>query len=173
MVDFELKNDDIVIAKGDKNNTLKIKFQIEDNHSPLKIQFLLNSVVREERKKNLKIKFKINDPNIAKGSNSKVSAIYEKEHNVQQTVMRLKTELGELPLYSWYGSRLVEYRHEDKFRKENIVAIKAAVQEVQYVDGLKTLVSTNNDPSQYMSWHNILLEIYDEENQEILRKVKI
>ena len=39
-------------------------------------------------------------------------------------MLQLKTELGEVQPYSDYGSRLVEYRHEDKFDKANLHEIK-------------------------------------------------
>lgn len=173
MVDFELKNDDIVIKKNEPNNKLKIKFQIKNNEAPLKIQFLISSVFREEPKNKLKIRFKLNSPNVKNRYTSKVSSIFGKNHDIQHTIMRLKTELGDIFMYPWFGSRLVDYRHEDKFKDEIILQIKKAVEDANYVDNLKTIVSTNNDYSQHMEWHNILLEIFDEDARDIVERVTI
>ena len=133
MIDFLLNTDrdDIVLEQSNRSNTLKIQFTVAEASKKLKIQFFIETIARIKPTVNpLKIKFEIQnqeDPYINKAVKSLKICQNDEDYFVQQLMIKLKTELGEIPGYGDFGSTLVEYRHKDKFDKTNLLKIKEIV----------------------------------------------
>jgi hypothetical protein len=175
MIDFLLdtNKDDIILGPSRRSNSLAIQFNIGQKTNKLKIQFFVESVTRPKHKTNaLSIKFKVK-PKEDDYLNKKLSSVDvckdNEDYEVQQIMLRLKTELGEVQPYSDYGSRLVEYRHEDKFDKANLHAIKEIVDSIVDTSLYDVFVTPNVDDHQIMAWHNIHIKIINKRTGKVLK----
>lgn len=175
MIDFLLdtNKDDIILGPSLRSNSLAIQFNIGQKTNKLKIQFFVESVTRPKHKVNaLNIKFNVK-PKEDDYLNKKLSSVDickdNEDYEIQQIMLRLKTELGEVQPYSDYGSRLVEYRHEDKFDKANLHEIKAIVDSIVDTSLYDTSVTPNVDDHQIMAWHNIHIKIINKRTGKVLK----
>ena len=130
MIDFLLNSDkdDIMIEQSNRSRQLKIQFNVAESSKKLKIQFFVETIARPKQTTHpLKINFTIQNKNnpYTKQNVYAASICADNEvYTIQQIMIRLKTELGEVLQRPLLGSRLVEYRHKDKFDKSNLLAIK-------------------------------------------------
>ena len=162
MIDFLLNStrDDIIIDQSNRSKQLKIQFFVEtiarrkQTTSPLKINFTIQNE---------------NNP-YAKKSIYAASVCQDNEdYTIQQIMIKLKTEIGEILQRPLIGSRLVEYRHKDKFNKANLLAIQEIVEGIVNDDNYIIKVKPNLDEKQIMSWHNIHIEIKHKETNRVLK----
>nr|DAS34045.1 MAG TPA: hypothetical protein [Caudoviricetes sp.] len=175
MIDFllDIDKDDIILGPSRRSNSLSIQFNIGQKTNKLKIQFFVETVTRPKLKTNaLNIKFKVK-PKEDDYLNKKLYSVDvckdNEDYEVQQIMLRLKTELGEVQPYSDYGSRLVEYRHEDKFDKSNLHEIKEIVEGIVDIDKYDVYVTPNVDDHRIMAWHNIHIKIISKYTGKVLK----
>lgn len=175
MIDFLLNSDkdDIMIEQSNRSRQLKIQFNVSESSKKLKIQFFVETVARPKQTVcPLKINFMIGNTNnpYAKEKIYMTPVCANNEtYTIQQIMIRLKTELGEVLQRPLLGSRLVEYRHKDKFDKSNLLAIKDIVEGIVNDDNYIVKVRPNVDEKQIMSWHNIHIEIKHKETNRVLK----
>lgn len=179
MIDFLLNTDrdDIVLEQSNRSNTLKIQFTVAEASKKLKIQFFIETIARIKPTINpLKIKFEIQnqeDPYINKAVKSLKICQNNEDYFIQQLMIKLKTELGEIPGYSDFGSTLVEYRHKDKFDKTNLLKIKEIVKSFVDSDEYDVKVTPAVNDRQVLSWHDIHIDIINKETNNVLRGYSI
>lgn len=179
MIDFLLNTDrdDIVLEQSNRSNTLKIQFTVAEASKKLKIQFFIETIARIKPTINpLKIKFEIQkqeDPYINKAVKSLKICQNNEDYFVQQLMIKLKTELGEIPGYGDFGSTLVEYRHKDKFDKTNLLKIKEIVKSFVDSDEYDVKVTPAVNDRQVLSWHDIHIDIINKETNNVLRGYSI
>lgn len=175
MIDFLLNStrDDIIIDQSNRSKQLKIQFDVSESSKKLKIQFFVETIARPKQTTfPLKINFTIQNENnpYAKKNVYAASVCQDNEdYIIQQIMIKLKTEIGEILQRPLIGSRLVEYRHKDKFNKANLLAIQEIVEGIVNDDNYIIKVKPNVDEKQIMSWHNIHIEIKHKETNRVLK----
>ena len=175
MIDFLLNSDkdDIMIEQSNRSRQLKIQFNVAESSKKLKIQFFVETIARPKQIVcPLKINFMIgntNNPYTKEKIYMTPVCANNEVYTIQQIMIKLKTELGEVLQRPLLGSRLVEYRHKDKFDKSNLLAIKDIVEGIVNDDNYIVKVRPNVDEKQIMSWHNIYIEIEHKETNRVLK----